>query len=238
MRRTSPSLPHRRALARPSRPWPPGPRTRPREPADLLLRHLDRIEAPAADRLRRAAELAERVAHAVEQLRRARPRGTSRRLAAVLLVAQHREDEVAARLQLAARRARNASTSIATPPFMSSAPRPQTHAVDELAAERRVRPLLAGRRDDVDVAVEQERRRLARAGHARDQVRPRRRPSRRCASRRLRRRASRFMCATHALLVAGRVRRVEADQVAQQLDDVHVIASSASTSRSTSAVVL
>ena len=44
------------------------------QPAQLLLRHLDRVEAAAADPLRRAAELSERVLRAAERIRDARRR--------------------------------------------------------------------------------------------------------------------------------------------------------------------
>src|SRR5207302_3974521 len=75
------------------------------QPADLLLGHLDGIEAPAADRLRSAAELAERVAHALEQIGVLVGEEARAEVAAVLLIAEDREDDVAARPDLAACRA-------------------------------------------------------------------------------------------------------------------------------------
>ena len=158
---------------------------------------------------RRAAELSERVPHALEQVGVLLAQEAGAEVAAVLLVAEDREDDVAARLQLAARCAqervhdhRDAALHVER----AAAPQP---AVDELAAERRARPLLAGGGDDVDVPVQEERRRFPDPAHARDEVRPRVVPREdpRLDARLLERR---WTCATHAALVPRRVRRVEA----------------------------
>jgi len=110
-------------------------------------------------------------------------------------------------------------------------------AVDELGAERRVRPLLPCGLDDVDVAVEQERRRVTGAGDACDEVR-----ARVVAREDARLDAGVVEQLPHVgdarAFVAGRIRRVEPDQVAQELDDVAQSSPSASRSRSTSAAVL
>ncbi len=114
-------------------------------------------------------------------------------------------------------RARSSAASIiVTPPFMSIAPRPHTKPSCRSARERRAAPALARGRDHVDMALEQERRRGAAAGQARDQVG-----------------ALRLAGADRALdaglgeqaldvgdaraLVARRVGGVEPDQVAEQL---------------------
>ena len=101
-----------------------------------------------------------------------------------------------------------------------------------------MRPLLPGRRDDVDVAVQQERISVA-AGKPRDEVRPAGSLlvapglDSRAAQERLHVRDARF-------LVAGRIRGVEADQLPQELDRIGNGHSSASavSSPSTSASVL
>ena len=100
---------------------------------------------------------------------------------------------------------------------MSTAPRPQTSPPDQIAAERRPCPGLARGRDDVDVALEEERPALSLAVEACDEIR-----------------ASRIFCiepaldprlleqAAHELdalgFVPGRVRRVEPDQALEELD--------------------
>ena len=95
--------------------------------APLLLGDLDRIETPPADPLGEASDLAERVAHPLEELRRAPRRGTSppaRCRSPRRWQARGRGRRRARAASAAARR--NAATSIATPPFMSSAPLPHT----------------------------------------------------------------------------------------------------------------
>ena len=78
------------------------------------------------DAQREAAELAEREADALEELGMLLDEEARAEVAAVLLVGEHAEDEVARRpYALPPSRARTAETSIATPAFMSSAPRPQ-----------------------------------------------------------------------------------------------------------------
>ena len=91
-------------------------------------------------------------------------------------------------------------------------------SVDELAAERRPRPVLARGRDDVDVALEEERRALSRCreGARRDSAAPdllhRVRLSTPASS-------SRLADELDALgFVPGRVRRVEPDQALEELD--------------------
>ena len=110
-------------------------------------------------------------------------------------------------------------------------------AVRELSVERRPRPLLAGGRDDVHVPLEEERRGAALALEARDQVRPRR-----ILRVGLRLEADGLELLPHEAdagrLVAGRVRRVEPQQLLQELGDAQHSSASASSSRSTSSAVL
>jgi hypothetical protein len=91
-------------------------------------------------------------------------------------------------------------------------------------------------RDDVDVTLEQERRRVA-AGQAAEEIRP--------AGLQL----VRLRLAAHLLelrlderharrLVAGRVRRVEPNQLLEELDDAQHSSASAVSRRSTSSAVL
>ena len=109
-------------------------------------------------------------------------------------------------------------------------------AVLEPPLERRMRPVLSGGRDDVDVALEQQRRRTA-SGEPADEVGPRRvlRVDRRLAAGLLQLRADELDARG---LVPGRVRRVEPDQLLQELGDRQHSSSSAVSSRSTSSDVL
>ena len=75
-------------------------------PAHLLLGDHDRVEAPPGDRHREAAELAQREAHALEQLRVLSHEEVSSVVAAPLLVGEHAQDHVAGgRLAARSRRA-------------------------------------------------------------------------------------------------------------------------------------
>ena len=108
-------------------PWPARPAQRGHGPADLLLGDHDRVEERPATSMREAAELADRVAHPVEQLgvlanEELRAEGRCRPPRRPSGTGSHRRAGAApppsARM--------NAASIIATPPFMSSAPRPQT----------------------------------------------------------------------------------------------------------------
>ncbi len=103
-----------------------------------------------------------------------------------------------------------------------------------------MRPLLSGGRDDVDVAVEEERRAAVGTGQPRDEIRPLVLACVELALDSRSRQQSANVLDARAL-VARRIRRVEAKEVAQQLDrvgDGAHRAASASSSRSTSAWVL
>src|SRR5436305_1826025 len=65
------------------------------QPADLLLRHLDRIEAAAGDLERKGSELAQRVADALEEVRVLLCEETCADVAPRLLVGEEGEDHVA-----------------------------------------------------------------------------------------------------------------------------------------------
>ena len=111
-----------------------------------------------------------------------------------------------------------ATALAATSLFMSSAPRPQTIAVAQLAGERRHRPLGRIGEHDVRVAEEEQRRPVA-ARDPRDEVR---------ALGHLRDQlaldAVRLEVVAQELgrsgLVAGRVRRVDADQALEKVGDL------------------
>ncbi len=213
-----------------------GPSNRRLQPADLLLGHLDRIEALAAHLEREAAELAERVAHAREQLRVLLDEVARAEVAAGLLVGEDDEHEVAGELGALPLRAHEGADEHRDARLHVERAAAPDVAVLEPALERRVRPVLAGGRDDVDVPLEQERRRVA-AGEAADEVRPAGLllVELRLAARVLELRAEELDARR---FVAGRVRRVEPDQLLQELRRAQHSSSSAVSSRSTSSSVL
>ncbi len=139
-------------------------------PADLLLGDHDRVEAPPADVEREAAELADRVANAVEQLGVLAHDELGPKRTAGLLVGEQAQDHVAGRLQAARlgtheRGEHHRDTAL----HVERATTPQV-AVGDLAGEWSVLPL-AARGDDVDVPLQQQRRARAAARQPRDQVR-------------------------------------------------------------------
>ena len=230
---------HRATAHRPRRVAPRATHRR-LDVAQLLLGHLDRVEAAAAHVDGDAAHLAERMPDAGERVGMLVGQELRAEVPAGLLVGDHGEDEPARRhaaLGLRPHERCDHHRHAALHVECASAP---DHAVYDLRAEGRMRPLLARSRDDVDVTVEEERRAVARPGQPGDEVRslgiarvelaldPRSREQ-----------------PPHVLdalaLRSRRVGRVEAKQVAQQLDRVgnHAHrAASASSSRSTSAWVL
>ena len=205
------------------------------EPAHLLLGDLDRIEAASADPLCGSAELAERMPCAAEDLRVLFGEEPRSDVAAVLLVGEDHEHERRRRAGLVrGEECRHEHRHAALHVERAASPHV---AVGELGRERRPAPLLAGGGDDVDVALEHERRPAVRPGVARNEV---------GAARRLLvalggdpvLSQQRFDVRDARLLVSGRVRRVVADQLAQQLDGVGHSSSRAWSRRSTSAGVL
>ena len=134
----------------------------------LLLGDLDRIERPSSGPLGESAELAERVADAVEVIGVLLDEVLRTELAACLLVAREREDQIARRLEPLGRDTKEGAEHHRDAALhVEGAPTPDL-AVDELGVERRMCPLSRIRRHDVEVAVEQERRRRASARKARD----------------------------------------------------------------------
>ena len=186
--------------------------------APALLGDHDRVEAPAAQVLHHASRLADAVLDPGEQLGMLVDQEFRALVASRLLVRQHREHEVARsptaslRLQECADHHRDASFHV------ESAATPQV-AVDDLSAKRLVRPLLVDRGDHVDVALEQERRRLAPALEPSHQVRSPGAPSRIARSRRQIRLQNALDQLDGDVLLAWRIGGVELDQVAGQLDD-------------------
>ena len=108
---------------------------------------------------RGAAELAERVPHALEQLRVLLDQEARAEVAAGLLVGEHDEDEVARQRDVLAPRAQEGVDEHRDAALHVERAAAPDVAVLEPRLERRVRPVLSGRRDDVDVALEQQRRR-------------------------------------------------------------------------------
>ena len=134
-------------------------------------------------------------------------------VAAGLLVAEHGQDHVAARLQLAAGRAQERVEEHRDAGLHVERPASPDGAFDQVGREGGMRPTLPRRRDHVDVPVQQQRRRLARARQACDEVRARLVPrdELRVDSRV---RQQPLHVGDALALVPGRVGRVEADQVA------------------------
>jgi hypothetical protein len=126
------------------------------QPCDrsLLLGDLDRIDPLADHREGEAAELADRVAHPGEQFgvlldQEARAEGT-----ALLLVAEHAEDDVAGRRRPVGRPEYSGDEHRHAALHVERAATPED-AITDLPGERVDRPLLAGDGDHVDVAVEE-----------------------------------------------------------------------------------
>ncbi len=160
--------------------------------------------------MREAAELADRVADAVEQLGVLAHEELGAERAAGLLVGHQAEDHVARRLLAARERAHERGEHHRDAALHVERAAPPDVAVGDLAGERRMRPV-AARGDDVDVALQQQRRTGAATAQARDQVRPRRlgREDARLAAELLEQVADPLDARA---LVARRVARVEAQQ--------------------------
>src|SRR4051795_12832781 len=130
------------------------------QPADLLLGDLDRIQALAAELQREAAELADRVLHPVEQLRLLLDEELRTEVAAVLLVGQDGQHDVAGELRLLACCPEERGEHHRDAAFHVQRTAAPDGAVDEPPAERRPRPVLPRRGHDVDVALKKKRRAL------------------------------------------------------------------------------
>ena len=208
-------LSHRTAGDR-HRAVPRAPANRRPRPANLLLGDHDRVEAATGDLHREAAELPDRIAHAGEQLGVLGDEEARAEVAARLLVGEDAQDHIARRRLPARLRAHERSQHHRDAALhVQRAATPHVAAV-ELARERRPAPLPA-RRDDVDVALQQQRRARSASGQARDQVRALllARDYLHLAAELLEQAAYPFDALA---LVARRVARVEAEQLLQQLD--------------------
>src|SRR2546422_4279596 len=142
------------------------------QPADLLLAELDRIEALPCDDLGDTSGLAERVADALEELGVFLDEELRTEIASVLLVAEHDENHVAGKLQLSLSRAYEGRDEHRDRAFHVDGAATPDLPVDEISSEWRSLPLLAGSRDHVDVALQQERWADAGTLQAGAQVRP------------------------------------------------------------------
>jgi hypothetical protein len=139
--------------------------------ATALLRDHDRIEPSSLQVLRLTASFTNPVPHAGEQLRVRVDDPPGSEDASGLFVREHGEDQVA----------RCAATGVGTQRGVHQhgdaalhVERPTTPqiAVDDLAAERAMAPVLVDRSDDVDVALKQKRRSLAATFDAGNEIRP------------------------------------------------------------------
>src|SRR5439155_10503139 len=132
---------------------PARPSDRRLEPADLLLRDLDRIEPLARELEREAAELAERVSHPLEEVRMVLDEKPGADISAGLFVAEDREQHVALRPELFRLRAQERRDEHGDAALHVERAASPDITVHELPAEGRTLPPLACGRDDVDVSV-------------------------------------------------------------------------------------
>ncbi len=187
---------------------------RPR-PADLLLGDHDRIEGAPGDVHAERAELADGVAHPLEQLGVLAHEELGAERAARLLVGHQAEDHVARRPAPGCLRAHERRQHHRHAALHVERAAPPHEAVVLLTGERRVAPASGGG-DDVDVSLQQQRRRAALALQARDEARP---VGLGCHDLHLA--AQLLEQPAHPVdalaLVAGRVGRVEAQQPREQL---------------------
>jgi hypothetical protein len=120
-----PELAHR-AAADWERPVPGRSPQRHAQRADLLLGDHDRVEPAPGDVHREAAELADREAEPLEELRVLVDHEARAGVPAAFFVAQKAQDDVAWRRCVRFGRLKEGGNIIATPPLMSSAPLPHT----------------------------------------------------------------------------------------------------------------
>ena len=147
-----------RRLAHEGRSVSAGPADRRADQTALFLGHLDRNEPAVAVPQRVAAELAQGMPHALEQIGVLLDEELHPGATAGLLVGGQRENDVAGRRGVGRgdahqRRQENRDSTLhvegASPPHL---------AVDQFAAERRMSPLARVGRNDVNVAVQEQRR--------------------------------------------------------------------------------
>jgi hypothetical protein len=184
----------------------------------------------------KAAELAERVPDIVEEVGVLLDEELGAEVAAGLLIRQHREHDVTRQLCAVGsgtEECRHHHRHAALHVERASSPDP---AVRELATERRPRPVLRCGRDDVDVALQQKWCAVAAPLEPRDEVGPRG-----ILRIQLDFATGVFEQAAQVAdafgLVAGRIGRVEPDQLLQQLDRGHSAAMAPSRPLTSSAVL-
>lgn len=124
----------------------------------LLLGDLDRVDPLADHREGEAAELTDRVAHPGEELGVLSGQESGAEIAALLLVAEHAEDDVAGRWRALGRPQHRGDEHRHAALHVERAAAPED-ALANLPGERVDRPSLAGHGDHVDVPVEEQRRR-------------------------------------------------------------------------------
>ena len=108
-------------------PWPGRAVHREPHPVHALLGGLDQVEPQVlVDGEREAADLADRLRHALEQLRVVVDQVPRAEHAARLLVGEEGEHDVARGLRPVRSRSRTTASVMASMSFMSTAPRPQT----------------------------------------------------------------------------------------------------------------
>ena len=164
---------HRAVAGRAGRPDP--------RPDDALLGDLDRVEAPAVERDRVAADLVEgggrgSTVRVTEELGALLDESTGAVLAAGLLIGDCGEDDVATKLGTGASQGQHDGKLHRHHVLHVDRAAAPDDAVDELAAERISRPGLRVDRHDVEVAQQDQRRlggraRRAQAAHARTAAR-------------------------------------------------------------------
>ena len=140
---------------------PSGASHRRADQATLFLRDLDRNEPPAALPQRVAAELTQGVAYAAEQVCVLFDKELHAGVAARFFVAREREDDVAGGRGLRRRRPHQRRKQHRHAALHVKGASPPDLAVDQIATERRMSPLARVRRNNVDMAVEEKRWRLA-----------------------------------------------------------------------------
>ena len=191
-------------------PWLAGdPRA---HPAEALLGDLHRIERRVAEVKREPADspIAYSASTSRAVLLDEEPRAE---IAARLLVGDRREDDVAVELAPAcAASRRRIAVHIAAMFFMSIAPRPHRQPSNSSPENGGRRHFGRVRLDDVEVRRQQQRRQRAGAAMAHDEVRAVRLAPRAARARARPRAASRATSSARGSLVAGRIRRVDAQQ--------------------------
>jgi len=186
------------------------------KPAPLLLGYLDRVEASAREFQAEAAELADRVANANEELRVPLDEVPCPELAVCFLICQDRENDVPRRCHLlGARLEKGGKEHGDTTLHVERATSPHV-AVNDLSGKGGMTPMLIDCGNDIYMTVQQEWPRLSRARQPCDEIGPIRRT--RNDPRLEARRAEKPLDVGDAGgLVPGRIRSVESQKSPEQL---------------------